>query len=309
MASKRASRARCGIYDCSACDLRQNGQCPGCASGNLRLRREGEKECAVFKCVRDLRIAGCYECSRSTCRLRTWHSAHCPLRGRFGRTDHWEGFQQRLAITKGLAATKRKTSLPSARRTERLRGYLQTLESYLKRGVVTISSHQLARGIGVRATLVRRDLAGLGHLGRPGQGYNIAALETELRRCLRLGQAHPLIWLGGHDTDWASVSRAIQTLNCALVGIFDDRWEGHKAGDLLIQPLARAPIEAKRHQAKVAVLASEEATTTELLEKLIEAGIKAVLNLTPHRLEPSAQITIEQADLGSQLLRLLSRME
>jgi redox-sensing transcriptional repressor len=101
----------------------------------------------------------------------------------------------------------------------------------------------------------------------------------------------------------------MQSLNCALVGIFDDRWQGRKVGGLLVQPLARAPIEAKRHQAKVAVLANEEATAPSVVESLIEAGIKAVLNLTPSRLEASANVAIEQADIGSQLLRLLSRME
>lgn len=309
MASKRASRARCGVYDCSACALRLSGHCPGCASGNLRLRRDGQKECAVYKCVRELEIAGCHECGRSTCRLRAWHSTHCPLRGRFSQTDHWKGFQQRLAITKGLAATERKAGAPSARKTERLRGYLQIVDDYARRKVVTISSHQLARGVGVRATLVRRDLAGLGHLGRPGQGYSVAALETELRRCLRLGQAHPLIWLGGHGADWTATKEAMKSLNCALVGIFDDQWQGRKVGGLLVQPLARAPGEAKHHQAKVAVLASEEATAPSVVEGLIEAGIQAVLNLTPSRLEASVNVAIEQADIGSQLLRLLSRME
>jgi len=56
------------------------------------------------------------------------------------------------------------------------------------------------------------------------------------------------------------------------------------------------------------VLASEEAADPKLLTRLVNAGIQAVLNLTSERLELPAAIVVEQCDLGSQLLRLVSRM-
>ena len=77
----------------------------------------------------------------------------------------------------------------------------------------------------------------------------------------------------------------------------------------MVQPLARAAAEARRHGAKVAVLASEEATRPGVVEGLTEAGVRAVLNLTPSRLEASTNMVVEQGDIGSQLVRLLSRME
>jgi len=271
--------------------------------------REGKSECAVYRCVREVGVAGCYECSQSPCRLEGWHRSKCPLRGRFGRDDRWQGFQRKLAATKGLAAGGREAALTPERKAERLRGYLRVLDDYARRRIETISSHQLARGVGVRATLVRRDLAGLGHLGRPGRGYDVAALEAELRQCLHLQQARALVWLGARGTDWEAAREALQALNCGVAGVFDDRWQGRRVCGLLVQPLARAAAEARRHGAKVAVLASEEATRPGVVEGLTEAGVRAVLNLTPSRLEASTNMVVEQGDIGSQLVRLLSRME
>jgi NADH/NAD ratio-sensing transcriptional regulator Rex len=45
-----------------------------------------------------------------------------------------------------------------------------------------------------------------------------------------------------------------------------------------------------------------------MVQALARAGVKAILNLTPVPLLASARMVIEQADTGSQLLRLLSRL-
>jgi len=75
-----------------------------------------------------------------------------------------------------------------------------------------------------------------------------------------------------------------------------------------VMALARAPGVAKRRRERVAVLAAEEATERAAVQELADAGIGAVLNLTPRRLEASAKLVIEQGDLGSQLFRLLVRL-
>jgi redox-sensing transcriptional repressor len=204
--------------------------------------------------------------------------------------------------------SNQETASGSLARLERLRRYLAALGDFSRRGVETVSSHQLSSSVGVRASLVRRDLSSLGHLGRPGKGYGVADLETGLRRTLRLERKRPAIWLGAGGADWGLIRAALRAVNCELVGLFDDECEGRRVGGLVVQPLARAAAVAKRRGAQVAVLATPAAAQTPLLESLSQAGVRAVLNLTPARLEVSAEVVIEQGDIGSQLLRLLSRM-
>jgi redox-sensing transcriptional repressor len=189
----------------------------------------------------------------------------------------------------------------------RLREYLQVVHDYARRDVSTVSSHHLARCVGVRASLVRRDLSELGHLGTPGRGYSVSAVGAALRESLSLGSPRSAIWLGAaRRAGDRHVAEALAIVNCTLVGIFDDDSEPRQVAGTPVRPLAE--VAAAANTATVAILASEAATQPEVLRGLAEAGIEAVLNLTPVRLDASAKAIVEQADLGSQLLRLLSRL-
>lgn len=306
MQRKRASRSHCGVYDCSACALYLEEKCPGCGSGNLHLKRERKSVCAVYQCVRELGIAGCYECGEARCRLEAWSRARCPLRMRLGG-ERADGFRDLLESTKGAAAVAQEAAL-AERTAERLCSYLRVVEEYADRGVSTMSSHHLARAVGVRSSLVRRDLSALGGFGVPGRGYSVDLLQEALRRRLRLGRMRPTVWLGAAGlVDQEATRQALEAVQCRVVGLFDDGCEGRAAGGLPVQALARAPREVRKHRATVAVLASEEAARPELVRELVAAGIRAVLNLTAAALSPCAQAVIEQGDLRSQLARLLSR--
>jgi NADH/NAD ratio-sensing transcriptional regulator Rex len=271
--------------------------------------RQGDTACAVYECVRGREIAGCYECVESPCALGDWPPARCPLRGRFGGGERWGGFQERLEVTKGVAAEPQPGADFSEAKARRVRGYVHVVEEYRSRDVSAVSSHHLARAVGVRASLVRRDLSGLGHFGTPGRGYDVELLGAALRRCLRLDLTRATIWVG----DWRMAAapetrQALERMNCRLVGVFDNGGVGEKVDGAGVMALARAPGVAKRRRARVAVLAAEEAAERAAVQELADAGIGAVLNLTPRRLEASAKLVIEQGDLGSQLFRLLVRL-
>ncbi len=307
MGNKRASRSRCGVYDCSGCGLYLADRCPGCASGNLRLSRDGGEECLVYGCVREQEIAGCFECELSLCKLGSWPPTRCPLRERFGGEELGEAFHRQLEVTKGVATGRGLGIDRSEPRTLRLREYLQVVHDFARRNVATMSSHHLARCVGVRASLARRDLSELGHLGTPGRGYSVSAVGAALRESLSLGPRRSAIWLGGaRQAGDKHVAEALEIVNCILVGIFDDDSEAQQVAGIAVRPLAE--VAAAANTATVAILANEAATEPEVLRGLAEAGIEAVLNLTPVRLDASAKVIVEQADLGSQLLRLLSRL-
>jgi NADH/NAD ratio-sensing transcriptional regulator Rex len=126
---------------------------------------------------------------------------------------------------------------------------------------------------------------------------------------LNLGRARATIWLGGVEmADGEEARAALDDVHCRLVGVFDDRHRGERVAGQMVHPLAQAPDWVRRRRASVAVLASEKAARPELVEELVAAGIRAVLNLTPAPLESCAQAVIEQGDLRSQLSRLLRRL-
>ncbi len=307
---RRASRSLCGVYDCSACALRRSGKCPGCASGNLHLARGGETPCAIYLCVREMGVTGCHECAEPRCLVGDPGAMECPLRERIEGERVGDEFQQLLRTVKGVATVPRDDSDIPRRKAERLRAYLRVVEDYAQMQVSTISSHQLATAAAVRSSLVRRDLSSLGSYGTPGRGYGVEALGVAIRHTLRLERRWATVWLGNAALAEAETTQqALADINCELVGVFDNDGAGRRMAGLEVQEVARALDEIERTRARVAVLASKQIARQELLQELEAAGVVAVLNLTSVRLKEPARIAVEQADLGSQLFRLLSRVQ
>src|ERR687890_2246930 len=75
----------------------------------------------------------------------------------------------------------------------RLSLYLRFLEESAQRGLVTISSDELARRGGTTSAQVRKDLSFFGSFGKRGLGYSVPELSTALREILGLGRE----WRGG----------------------------------------------------------------------------------------------------------------
>src|SRR3712207_3835253 len=80
---------------------------------------------------------------------------------------------------------------PSRASVGRLSLYLRRLESFLREGVLKVSSCQLGEALGITDAQVRKDLAYLGNLGQPGIGYPTSDLIVAIRRVL------------GIDREWA----------------------------------------------------------------------------------------------------------
>jgi len=221
------------------------------------------------------------------------------------------GFREELRLARGVAAAPAELRPLPLRPAERMRRYLQLVADYAHRAVPVVSSHHLARAVGVRASLVRRDLAKLGHAGKRGGGYQVGGLHDALRQRLRLGQDRRAIWLGaaslqGHQ----EVVQVMARLQCRLVGVFDSspRWVGAEVAGLPVQPAAEVVKGIKQHRATLAIVADKAFAREGLVESLVRAGVTAILNLTETPLRASAGAVVEQADLGTQVLRLLSRL-
>ena len=76
-----------------------------------------------------------------------------------------------------------------------------------------------------------------------------------------------------------------------------------------VQPTGKVVKEVEQHGATLAIVADKEIASQEYLQELVGAGVKAILNLTETPFQASAGTVVEQADLSSQMLRLLSRLE
>ena len=78
----------------------------------------------------------------------------------------------------------------------RLSVYSRFLSLADHRGIVTISSNEIAEGVGVSSAQVRKDLAYFGEFGTRGVGYNVKDLHWHIMKILGLNTIWPVVIVG-----------------------------------------------------------------------------------------------------------------
>src|SRR5881409_237304 len=78
----------------------------------------------------------------------------------------------------------------------RLSAYLRFLEDFEQRGLLTISSEELAKRGGTTSAQVRKDLSFFGSFGKRGLGYSVPELAGRLREILGLGREWRVVIIG-----------------------------------------------------------------------------------------------------------------
>src|SRR3990170_3415396 len=80
---------------------------------------------------------------------------------------------------------------------DRLPLYTRALSRLASEGRFRINSRELGDLVDVHPEQIRRDLRYLGHLGKPGLGYDVRLLEAELRRVLGADKTWHTVLVGG----------------------------------------------------------------------------------------------------------------
>lgn len=186
----------------------------------------------------------------------------------------------------------------------RLPVYLQVLARAAQTGAVTVSSEQLAQACGTTSAKVRKDLSCLGSHGTRGVGYPVAPLIAELSRVLGMEADRPVVLVG-----IGNLGRALATYGgferrgFRIVGLVDDdpAKVGQQVGSHRIEPGERlAAILAAEH-APLAVLAVPDDAAQAAADRLVAAGVTAILSFASIYLDVPATVTVRRVDLSSQL--------
>ncbi len=168
----------------------------------------------------------------------------------------------------------------------------------------TVSSDALAEAAGVNAANVRRDLAALGFQGTRGVGYSAADLRDRIRRELGIEQRRQvgIIGAGNLGTALARYS-GLSRRGFDVVAVYDvdPKRIGQHIGSLVIRDLGSVRGDIETGHFDMAILAVPSSAAQQVAEALIEAGIKAVLNFAPVRVNVPENVAIRQVDLSNEL--------
>jgi redox-sensing transcriptional repressor len=186
----------------------------------------------------------------------------------------------------------------------RLPEYLRALTALAESGVTTCSSEELAGAAGVNSAKLRKDLSHLGSYGTRGVGYDVEYLRYQISREIGMTQDWPVVIVGignlGHALANYSgfSSRGFRTV--ALLDADPDR-HGELVAGLQIRSFAELGAIVREHRVAIGVIATPAHAAQDVCDRMIEAGVRSVLNFAPVLLSVPDGVDVRKVDLSSEL--------
>jgi redox-sensing transcriptional repressor len=183
--------------------------------------------------------------------------------------------------------------------------YLRSLLDLAEgRGVMTVSSEELARLAGVNAAKVRKDLSYLGSYGTRGVGYDVEYLLYQITRELGLTQDWPTALVGIGNLGRALASyKGFSERGFRITALFDadDNVIGEEVGGFIVRHIDELKEAVTEEGLCIGIISTPPVAAQEVAEKLVDAGIKSILNFAPCHVIVAPDVNVRKVDLSVEL--------
>jgi redox-sensing transcriptional repressor len=186
----------------------------------------------------------------------------------------------------------------------RLSLYLRFLEESAQRGLVTISSDELARRGGTTSAQVRKDLSFFGSFGKRGLGYSVPELTESLREILGLRQEWQVIIVGAGKIGTALAQyRGFRQRGFRVVAVYDRdaKKVGTQWDSLTVRDMESLERDIATEHPDIAVLTTPADEAQAVVDRLVRAGIRALLNFAPIQLHVPPEVTLKNVNMAMEL--------
>lgn len=190
----------------------------------------------------------------------------------------------------------------------RLPMYHRSLLSLTARGVLLVSSEELAEASGVSSAKLRKDLSFLGSYGTRGVGYEVEFLLYQIARALGLTQVWPVVIVGiGNLGNALAGYPGFASRGFSVVGLFDT--DPTRVGEtvtvagkeLIVSDISKLPQVVLSSGASIGVIATPEVAAQEVCDLMVRNGITSILNFAPVLIEVPAGVDVRRVDLATEL--------
>lgn len=189
----------------------------------------------------------------------------------------------------------------------RLSIYQRCLQRLKENHVQTVSSEALAKAAGVKPTQLRKDITYFGQFGTRGLGYNVDGLSGAINEVLGRSHLQPVILIGVGNLGAALLRYGgFQKEGFEIVAAFDNKPDLSRMKGLktpLLDATKLTSFISEQH-IKMAILTVPAAHAQEVVNRMIESGIQAILNFSPVVLEVSKNVVVNNVDLAVELENL-----
>jgi redox-sensing transcriptional repressor len=189
----------------------------------------------------------------------------------------------------------------------RLARYRTLLNERAAGAATHLFSHEIAAAMRLSDSQVRRDLMAIGTRGLPSRGYEVQGLLQDLDQALNQTKVHGVAVVGAGNLGRALIAtlesgRTNLRIRCAFdsdPGKCNRVYSGVKCHSLevLDQVVAREGI-------TLAILCVPGDAAQTVAERMVQAGVKGILNFSATALRLPRTIALEEIDIGNYLAKL-----
>lgn len=210
--------------------------------------------------------------------------------------------QERTPVTRRMPRP-RERGIPEAT-VARLPVYLRALQALNERGTPTISSEDLATIAGVNSAKLRKDLSYIGSYGTRGVGYEVAVLIGQIERTLGLTRKHSVAVVGIGNLGHALANYGgFPSRGFPVSALFD------LDPDLVGVPVGGIPVDhiddivrvCAEREVTIGAIATPAKGAQEVCDRLVEAGVRCILNFAPVVLQVPEEVEVRKVDLAVEM--------
>ena len=201
-----------------------------------------------------------------------------------------------------LAIKRKHTVEPvSELTTNRLSVYLRCLNALDATGVKTVSSQMRAEQFHLNAAQIRKDLAYFGEFGVRGVGYYVKDLKRHLRQILGLDRKVRVAIMGAGNLGLALADYpGFRQEGFEIAALFDNvttKVGQRSRGGVPILDIKELKRFVSREKVGIAVIAVPGSSAQQVVNLVVSAGVKAVLNFSPGTLRVPPDVKVKGVDL------------
>ncbi|MFD2168625.1 redox-sensing transcriptional repressor Rex [Tumebacillus lipolyticus] len=194
----------------------------------------------------------------------------------------------------------------------RLPVYLRYLQLLDEMNIRTVSSYELGQKLDMNPAQIRKDLAYFGEFGRKGIGYEVGYLVEKIKQILKLDRHLNVALVGaGHLGIALSNYNRYTNEKMSIAAIFDTDREkiGTQVGNLIIQHIDELEQAVREKEIRIGMITVPAPYAQGVADRLVEAGVKGILNFAPVSLLVPSDVHLRSADVTTELQSLAYYIE
>ncbi|MDD7043842.1 MAG: redox-sensing transcriptional repressor Rex [Peptoniphilaceae bacterium] len=189
---------------------------------------------------------------------------------------------------------------------KRLPKYYRYLESINDKGIIRVSSKELAEITGLTASQIRQDLNHFGCFGQQGYGYNVKDLIEELSKIIGVNERYSMILIGFGNIGHALYQyKSFSELGYEIKAVFDKNTDiESEDNDLEVRSIDTLKDYLEENKIDIGIIATPKNAAQEVCDILCDGKVRGIWNFTPVDLRVKNGTVLESVHLDESLFTL-----